>query len=489
MKPKKMQETHRTNFAVVVCYSMLTAILLIAYILEFVKKSRTLEYTLIFAALDLIPYIICLMTYLKSKESLRVKYIFSVGFSALYIYVLLTAAVPTTFVYIFLVLFLIIPYGDLKLCYIVGGSAVVSNIVSVIIGFASGSLTTADLALIEIQVLSVALAALYTGLATSVIGKINAQKYDELNDEKGKIDALLSRTLELSRGISEDIESVTERMKHLESAVVATKDSMQDVTAGATDTAEATQNQLLQTSEIVDLVDQAKDVSNVIAADMKETEAAITVGKENIETLLTHVNQSEGASATVASRMQELIEHTEKMNSIVELINSVTSQTSLLSLNASIEAARAGEAGRGFAVVAGEISSLANQTSEATVNITKLIDGIKSSIDEVFKAANQLMESNKAQNQSAETMATNFEKIEGCTRDIYEVSRKLEDVVAKLAQSNKSIVESINSVSAVTQEVSARANETLSVSESNAVVVEEITSVIEEINNKAKKLN
>ena len=391
--------------------------------------------------------------------------------------------------YIFLVLFLIIPYGDLKLCYIVGGSAVVANIVSVIIGFISGSLTTADLALIEIQVISVALAALYTGLATSVIGKINAQKYDELNDEKAKIDALLSRTLELSRGISDDIESVTERMKHLESAVVATKDSMQDVTAGATDTAEATQNQLLQTSEIVELVDQAKDVSNVIAADMRETEAAITVGKENIETLLTHVNQSEGASATVASRMQELIEHTEKMNSIVELINSVTSQTSLLSLNASIEAARAGEAGRGFAVVAGEISSLANQTSEATVNITKLIDGIKSSIDEVFKAANQLMESNKAQNQSAETMATNFEKIEGCTHEIYEVSRKLETVVENLAQSNKSIVESINSVSAVTQEVSARANETLSVSESNAVVVEEITSVIEEINNKAKKLN
>ncbi len=489
MKPKKLQETHRTNYAVIVCYTMLTAILLIAYVLEFVKKSRTLEYTLVFALLDLIPYIICLIAYLKNKESLRVKYIFSIGFSALYIYVLLTAAVPTTFVYIFLVFFLIIPYGDLKLCYIMGGSAVVANIVSVVIGFVDGSLTTADLARIEIQVISVALAALYTGLATSVIGKINAQKYDELNDEKAKTDALLSRTLELSRGISVDIESVTERMKHLESAVVATKDSMQDVTAGANDTAEAAQNQLLQTSEIVGLVDQAKGVSNVIAKDMRETEAAITVGKGNIETLLTHVSQSEGASATVASRMQELIEHTEKMNSIVELINSVTSQTSLLSLNASIEAARAGEAGRGFAVVAGEISSLANQTSDATVNITKLIDGIKSSIDEVFKAANQLMESNKAQNQSAETMATNFEKIESCTRDIYDVSRKLEIVVENLAQSNKSIVESINSVSAVTQEVSARANETLSVSESNAVVVEEITSVIEEINNKAKKLN
>lgn len=489
MKQKKIQEAHRTNYAVVVCYTMLTVVLLIAYILEFVKKSRTLEYTLVFALLDVVPYVICLMAYLKNKESLRVKYIFSIGFSALYMFVLLTAAVPTTFVYIFLVLFLIIPYGDMKLCYIVGGSAVVANIISVIIGFVSGSLTTADLAMVEIQLISVAFAALFTGLATSVIGKINAQKYDELNDEKSKIDELLSRTLEVSHGISSDIHSVTERMKHLEEAVVATKDSMQDVTAGANDTAEATQNQLLKTSEIVELVDQAKDVSNIIAEDMRETEVAISVGKNNIETLLTHVNQSESVSVTVASRMQELIEHTKKMHSIVELINSVTAQTSLLSLNASIEAARAGEAGRGFAVVAGEISSLASQTSDATVNITKLIDGITSSIDEVFEAANQLMESNKAQNQSAETMATNFAKIESCTRDIYEVSRKLEYVVVNLAESNKNIVESINSVSAVTQEVSARANETLSVSERNAMVVEEITNVIEEINSKAKKLN
>lgn len=489
MKQKTMNETHRINFATLIAYSLLTFVLFFAYLLEFVKGDRTLTYTLIFSVLDICPYVACILLYQKDKSTNYIKYILSVGFSILYAFVLLTANVPTTFVYIFLVFFLLIPYGDLKLCYIAGGITVAANIISVAIGFANGSLTTADLAMVEIQVLATAFAGIFSGLATMVIGKVNAQKMGELNEEKEKIDAILTNTLNISKGISDDIESVTERMVHLDQSVSATKDSMQDVSYGASETAESTQAQLLQTEEIVEQVNRAKKVSKNIANDVQQTEDNINVGKNNINHLLSSVNQSESVSSTVISKMNELTENTEKMNSIVEMINSVTNQTSLLSLNASIEAARAGEAGRGFAVVADEISSLAKQTSEATVNITKLIDGISLSIQEVFSAINQLMESNKEQNKSVETMALNFEKIESCSRNIYENSDILEKVVLELAKSNETIVENINNVSAVTQEVSARANETLSESEKNALIVEEITKVVKEINDKAKQLN
>ena len=158
-------------------------------------------------------------------------------------------------------------------------------------------------------------------------------------------------------------------------------------------------------------------------------------------------------------------------------------------MNASIEAARAGEAGRGFAVVAGEIQSLAGQTGEATVNITKLINDINTSIQEVFRSTNQMMENNKTQNHAVETMAATFEDIEACVSNIQEVSSSLNDVVAELVRSNETIVTGINTVSAVTQEVSAHANETLEDTEKNTSVVEEVTDVIFSIYAKAKQLN
>ena len=264
---------------------------------------------------------------------------------------------------------------------------------------------------------------------------------------------------------------------------------MQGVAFGVNETVEIMQNQLLQTEAIVEQVDKAKTVSHTITDDIRETEESITIGKQNVDNLLACVNKSVEASTVVAAKMNELSENTEKMNSIVEIINSVTNQTSLLSLNASIEAARAGEAGKGFAVVATEISNLAKQTSDATISITALIKNITNSIHEVFTSMNMLVESNTEQNHSVAVMAETFEKIESNAGDMSAVSLTLNQVVNELVKLNEATVGYVDNVSSVTQEVSSRASHTLSGTEKDAIVVDEILKVIVEINDKVKKLN
>ena len=95
---------------------------------------------------------------------------------------------------------------------------------------------------------------------------------------------------------------------------------------------------------------------------------------------------------TVKLKSDEAIVASQAVNKINELtgtIMAISSQTSLLALNASIEAARAGEAGRGFAVVATEIGNLANQTSEAVTNISGIVEEVNSAVGQLSECLTQ----------------------------------------------------------------------------------------------------
>ncbi len=85
--------------------------------------------------------------------------------------------------------------------------------------------------------------------------------------------------------------------------------------------------------------------------------------------------------------MHKINESSNKMTGILEIINTISDQTNLLSLNAAIEAARAGDAGRGFAVVADEISKLADKTASSLKDIDSLI---KMNVEEINKGTSTM---------------------------------------------------------------------------------------------------
>lgn len=106
-------------------------------------------------------------------------------------------------------------------------------------------------------------------------------------------------------------------------------------------------------------------------------------GKQMVNLLIDKSGLTMDKSRTTMQVMEEVMESINKINYISDVIADITSQTNLLSLNASIEAARAGDAGRGFAVVADEIRQLADQSRKST-------DEIKAIINEVVQELHRL---------------------------------------------------------------------------------------------------
>lgn len=128
-------------------------------------------------------------------------------------------------------------------------------------------------------------------------------------------------------------------------------------------------------------------------------------------------------------RANSLSQSSEQIKGIITQIQDIAEQTNLLALNATIEAARAGEAGKGFAVVANEVKTLASQTSKATQEITDIVSGFVTSIQDIVESMNAVSQTvnigKEVTNDVRDRMVEIFENSQHVDHRIQEISNTL----------------------------------------------------------------
>lgn len=262
-----------------------------------------------------------------------------------------------------------------------------------------------------------------------------------------------------------DFRQLFNASKRLRDSMVETirfiEESSIQVTAGSGNLAETSLSLAEGATEQASAVEELQATITTIAeAAAKAAENADGAYKQSQE-YADVANNSSADIKEMGDAMERISDASKKIGNIISEIESIASQTNLLSLNASIEAARAGEAGRGFSVVADQIRQLAEQSSRSAVDTRTLIEGAMQEVENG--------------NRVAERAVASIGIVVDGIREVASSSKELSDISASQALTMKEAEAGINQISDVIQ--------------TNAAVAQESSATSEELSAQAASLD
>ncbi|WP_028774980.1 methyl-accepting chemotaxis protein [Shewanella waksmanii] len=293
----------------------------------------------------------------------------------------------------------------------------------------------------------------------------------------------LSTELTISEEDSGIYRSVAEMSQKLSQLIRSIKETSTNLIDSANNSSEiALQNtaSIMEQKEMTDMVvvaieEMSISIQEVVryAADSAEkSEIGLeeaNKGRSAVESTVESVNELADELSNSMLVIKELEQHSEKIGSVIEVIQGISEQTNLLALNAAIEAARAGEQGRGFAVVAEEVRTLAQRTQDSTTEIQSIINNLQQGTAKTVSVMERsTLKANATVEQSTETDSV-LANIHGVINEIssmnMQVASALEEqasVASEITANMSSIQERLETTTAATQqaqEASAQVND------------------------------
>lgn len=173
--------------------------------------------------------------------------------------------------------------------------------------------------------------------------------------------------------------------------------------------------------------DDAKDLASSLSRSIAGASTAADEVSNSITDIDERVRQSTAIARTAVEQanetrdqVAELTTAASQIGEVINLVSEIAEQTNLLALNATIEAARAGEAGKGFSVVAGEVKNLANQTAQATSEISSQVESIRRVTGEAANSIHNISERVHEVDETVSAISVSVEQQSKASADIVE---------------------------------------------------------------------
>jgi methyl-accepting chemotaxis protein len=278
----------------------------------------------------------------------------------------------------------------------------------------------------------------------------------------------MDRNRNLNSQVLQDSEARQERARHIEQSVEAFRGAMEGVVRAVTDSASSMRATAQSISKVASdangqavvaagATEQASRSVNAVAGAAEELSASVEEISRQVRQSASVVEQTGQRTDKSVTEIESLAAATQRIDGVLNLIQTIAEQTNLLALNATIEAARAGDAGRGFAVVAHEVKALAEQTAKATTEIGQNVGMIQTSTRNAVDAVREIGSAVRDINDVTSSIASAVGQQDAATREI--------SVNAQMAaQGNETLVVNIGSLSDAIGETTKAASSVLSAS-------------------------
>ena len=280
----------------------------------------------------------------------------------------------------------------------------------------------------------------------NIVGKIRNSS-DTMSANSYELNDTSSQTLAANNEISKAVEDVAEGSTGMAASISKINENLLEMSN--------------ETKDINASVDEIKNQTVAVQDSSK-------IMNDKIKSMQDSSHKMDEGISAISKRIETVNTTVDKVSNIVSVIEEISSETNLLSLNASIEAARAGDAGKGFAVVAQEIRVLSDNTNTELENIKQIISSLVEECRYCVQASGTIVEDNAKQKEEIKAVLDEFGSLDEQIQKTAEKADEIEELVTAMIELNDDITKSSNSLT--------------DVSAANAAATEEMNANIEELN-------